>query len=132
MFPVLDAPWLPIFVAVIFLLHPWLGWLAIAGSIALLALAVINELATARAFRMSGAASLHSLDQADAAVRNADVVQAMGMAPALLRRWDRQNGAMLALLDIANGRGGAIKSVSRCRSRSPSSASAPGWCWPSR
>jgi PrtD family type I secretion system ABC transporter len=112
-FPVLDAPWLPIFVAVIFLLHPWLGWLAIGGSVVLLALAVINELATARAFRMSGAASVHSLEQAEAAVRNADVVQAMGMAPALLNRWDRQNGAMLALLDIAHGRGGAIKSVSR-------------------
>ena len=112
-FPVLDAPWLPIFVAVIFLLHPWLGWLAIGGSVALLALAVINELATSRAFRMSGAASLHSLEQAEAAVRNADVVQAMGMAPELLRRWDRQNGAMLALLDVAHGRGGAIKSVSR-------------------
>ncbi len=112
-FPVLDAPWLPIFVVVIFLLHPWLGWLAIGGSVALLGLAVINELATARAFRMSGAASLQSLEQAEAAVRNADVVQAMGMAPELLRRWDRQNGAMLALLEVAHGRGGAIKSISR-------------------
>jgi PrtD family type I secretion system ABC transporter len=112
-FPLLDAPWLPIFVVVIFLLHPWLGWLAIGGSLVLLALAVVTELATARPYRMSNAASVHALDQADAAVRNADVVQAMGMAPALLGRWERQNGAMLALLDIAHGRGGAIKSVSR-------------------
>jgi len=112
-FPVLDAPWLPIFVIVIFLLHPWLGWLAIGGSVVLLALAMINELATSRAFRMSGAASLQSLEQAEAAVRNADVVQAMGMAPELLRRWHRQNGAMLALLEVAHGRGAAIKSISR-------------------
>ncbi len=111
--PLLDAPWLPIFVAVIFLLHPLLGWLAVAGAVLLLGLAVVNELATARPFRASGAAALRSLDQAEAATRNADVVQAMGMAGELVRRWDRHNDAMLAALEVAHGRGGAIKSLSR-------------------
>ncbi len=112
-FPILDAPWLPIFTIVIFMLHPWLGWLSIIGAVLLLGLAVANEFATSRPLRMSGAASTHSLEQAEAAVRNADVVQAMGMTPNLLRRWDHQNARMLALLDIAHGRGGAIKSLSR-------------------
>jgi PrtD family type I secretion system ABC transporter len=112
-FPLLDAPWLPIFVAVIFLLHPWLGWLALGGAAALLVLAVINEMATGAPIRASGAAAHHALDQAETAVRNADVVQAMGMAGALVRRWNSANGAMLDTLEAAHGRGGAIKSISR-------------------
>ena len=111
--PVLDAPWLPIFVAVIFMLHPWLGWLAVGGALSLLALALLNEFLTSRPMRMSNAASVYSLEQAEAAVRNADVVQAMGMAPNLLHRWNQQNGRMLALLQTANSRGAAVKSVSR-------------------
>ncbi len=112
-FPILDAPWLPIFIIMIFLLHPWLGWLAVIGAVLLLGLALLNELLTMRPLRMSNAASLHALEQAEAAVRNVDVVQAMGMAPNLLRRWNLHNGAMLSALQIANDRGGAIKSVSR-------------------
>ena len=112
-FPILDAPWLPIFVVVIFMLHPVLGWLTIGGTVALLVLAIINEFATSRPLRMSNAAAQHSLGQAEAAVRNADVVQAMGMAPNLLRRWNQQNGTTLSLLESAHARGGVIKSLSR-------------------
>ena len=46
MVPLLDAPWTPLFLAVIFLLHPLLGWLALAGALFLLATAISNHLAT--------------------------------------------------------------------------------------
>ena len=46
MFPIMDAPWSPLFIGAMFLLHPLLGWLAVGGAVILIALAVANELVT--------------------------------------------------------------------------------------
>ncbi|MBI4183885.1 MAG: type I secretion system permease/ATPase [Proteobacteria bacterium] len=111
--PLLDAPWTPIFIAVIFLLHPSLGWMSLVGGVVLFALAVANEAATRRLVKDSGAVAVRSLKQAEAAVRNADVVEAMGMMPNLLRRWQAQNAESLALQARAGGRSGGISALSK-------------------
>ena len=82
-FPVMDAPWTPIFLGVIFMLHPLLGWLSLAGASVLFALALTNELATRNLLAASSVASFKVLNRAEAAVRNADVIEAMGMMPQL-------------------------------------------------
>ena len=112
-FPIMDAPWTPIFVAVIFLLHPMLGWLSLGGAIVLFALALTNELATRNLLMSSGGAGMKALNHAQAAVRNADVVEAMGMMPALVRRWQNQNAEAIALQARASGRAGAITAISK-------------------
>ena len=112
-FPFLDAPWTPIFIAVIFLFHPLLGWLSIAGATLLFALALLNELATRNLLMLSGGASIKSLREAEAAVRNADVIEAMGMMPNVVRRWSRDNTTMLALQARASERSGGITAASR-------------------
>ena len=112
-FPFLDAPWTPIFIAVIFLFHPLLGWLSVAGATLLFALALLNELATRKLLMMSGGASIKSLRFAESAVRNADVIEAMGMMPNVVRRWHRENAWMLDLQARASGRSGGITAVSR-------------------
>ena len=82
-----DAPWLPIYLAVTFLIHPVLGWFGVVSAILLLALAWTNEQATgslqAEAGRMGNAAT----HMADASARNAEVVDALGMLGALRERW---------------------------------------------
>ncbi len=113
LFPILDAPWTPIFVAVIFVMHPLLGWIALGGALVLFGLALANELATGRLLQVSGGASIRALRQAEAAVRNADVVEAMGMTPNLVRRWRRQNAEALALLARASNRSGWITASSK-------------------
>jgi len=111
--PILDAPWTPIFLAVIFLMHPLLGWIALAGAIVLLAIALANELWTRRPLERSSAASTRALQSAQAAVRNADVVQAMGMTPALISRWHRQNADTLALGSQAGHRNATLTGAAR-------------------
>ena len=112
-FPFLDAPWTPVFIAVIFLFHPLLGWLSIAGATLLFSLALINEMITRTLLMESGGASIKSLRLAEAAVRNADVIEAMGMMPNLVRRWRLENDEMLDLQSRASGRSGAITAISR-------------------
>ena len=113
MFPILDAPWAPIFLAVIFALHPLIGFLSLFGALALFALALANELVTRDALkRANGAANMAMID-AEAAVRNADVVEGMGMMPNMITRWHRKNAEVIALQGIASRKGGTISATSK-------------------
>ena len=113
MMAIMDVPWTPIFIGVIFLLHPILGWLALSGALLLFAIAVGNELATRQPLQASTMASFAALQQAEAAVRNADVVEAMGMMGHLIQRWHRKNDATLDHLARASLRGGRISAVTK-------------------
>ncbi len=107
-FPILDAPWAPIFIAVIFLMHPAMGVFSLLGAIALFALALWNETATRDRLNKAGQAQNRALHQAELAVRNADVIEAMGMLPNLVQRWYRQNRVALDLQAEASVVGGRI------------------------
>lgn len=88
--PLFDAPWTPFFILFIFLLHPWLGVLAVLSAFALVVVAVLNDRtsrpATAAGNQIQQMATIH----ADEAVRNAEVVQAMGMRDRVVERWTAQ------------------------------------------
>ena len=113
MFPLLDAPWTPIFVVVIFLLHPALGWIALGGAALLLTLAAANDLASRKALGRANFAAQAAFRDADAALRNADVVAAMGMRSNLVARWFAKNAEVLRLYALAGNRTGAITAVSK-------------------
>ena len=113
LFPILDAPWTPIFIAVIFLLHPLVGWITVAGAAALLALAAANEFLTRPLLDGAGEAWSAAHDDAAALVRNADVIEAMGMRAATVRRWRRRHAGVLRLHGRAGVRGGAIGAAAR-------------------
>ena len=85
-FPIMDAPWTPVFVAVIWLLHPWLGMLAVISAVVLFSLALTNELVTRAPLADASRAGLAAQRGYETALRNAEVVQAMGMLPAVLER----------------------------------------------
>ncbi|MEW5728818.1 MAG: type I secretion system permease/ATPase [Pseudomonadota bacterium] len=87
MFHLFDAPWVPLYLAVIFLLHPSLGWLATAGAVVLFAIAVASEFATRASLRTGGRRLAAQQQRADDFVRRAEVIEAMGMLPALKAIW---------------------------------------------
>ncbi len=91
----LDAPWLPLFVLLIFLFHPVLGAVALAGAVLMLLLAFLNERLTRRRLDDAQVQTRRAGRFIDAAVRNAEVAAALGMLPALTRRWGRLNDAAL-------------------------------------
>jgi ABC-type protease/lipase transport system fused ATPase/permease subunit len=96
-FPLLDAPWVPLFLGVMFLLHPVVGWIATAGTVILFGMALLNEYATRPLLDRASGASNQSIHRAEAAVRNADVIEAMGMAPNLVGRWNTDNEEAIRL-----------------------------------
>jgi PrtD family type I secretion system ABC transporter len=111
--PFFDAPWAPLFIAVIFLLHPVLGFIALASGIVLLCFAVVNDMVSRRA--LAGISGNHIANGifAATALRNADVVHAMGMQPAVVALHDRRQNAINAASQVGAERTAVIAGVSK-------------------
>jgi len=103
-----DAPWLPIFLLVIFLFHPVLGPVAVVGAVGMVSLAILNERFTRAPLARSQAEARRAGRFIDANVRNAEVVSALGMLPAVTQRWAGLNDAALAEQMRASHIGGAF------------------------
>lgn len=82
-----DVPWIPVFGILLFLIDPWIGLATLIGGIMLLLLAFAQDRATRDMLKTSNDANLQSYAFTDAALRNAEVVRAMGMLPAIGRLW---------------------------------------------
>ncbi|OSQ40332.1 type I secretion protein [Thalassospira mesophila] len=90
-----DLPWMPLFLGIVFLLHPWLGMLAFTGGLVLVILTLISEMLSRRhVSRMNGQA-VRRTALLDAGRRNAEVLRAMGMVPAFAGRWAMINDRYL-------------------------------------
>jgi ATP-binding cassette, subfamily C, bacterial len=108
-----DAPWAPIYIAVIALLHPALGLLAFGCALILLALALVNERLVAAILVKAGAAGSRSYAFAETSLRNSHVIEAMGMLGGLIARWRRDRNSMLIAQAKASDRSAALSSVIR-------------------
>jgi PrtD family type I secretion system ABC transporter len=114
--PLLDAPWSPIFVIALFALHPWLGIVGLGGGVALFGLAILNEFATKRPLQLANTATMRTRQRAEAALRNAEVIRAMGMSDGVVRMWRRDMAETNEASREAGSRGSMILGASRfCR-----------------
>jgi ATP-binding cassette subfamily C exporter for protease/lipase/ATP-binding cassette subfamily C protein EexD len=105
-----DAPWAPLYIGMIWLFHPALGWGA-AGSVALmLALAWLNDRLSRRALAGLQADGRRAGQYVDSSLRNAEVLQALGMTAALLARW-RALQDQVAGMHLAAARAGMLFSA---------------------
>jgi PrtD family type I secretion system ABC transporter len=110
---VLDAPWSPIFLLVIFLIDWRLGLVAFVGAVLLLALAALNEYVTRPAMKEANLAGQRSYAATDSGLRNAEVIHAMGMLPGLAKRWNGDRLTMLQAQENASERGGTVSATIR-------------------
>ena len=108
-----DVPWVPIFLAVIFLLNPVLGWIALVGAALLFLLTLANEWATGTLLRQASTGAMASQRRAESIVRNAEVIDSMGMGPAVLQRWREGLSASLPQQDRAADRAALMLSMTR-------------------
>ena len=87
LFAFLDAPWAPIYVAVVFMLHPLLGWLSIVFSLLLVAMAYASHRWTFDSMDKAQEAGTQVNMYVHSKLRNSEVIEAMGMLDGLRRRW---------------------------------------------
>lgn len=108
-----DAPWLPIFLAFVYLIHPWLGVLSTIGAVILFCLALATELATRKTLGEASGESIVSSRFVDHGLRNADAIEAMGMVPAIMQRWKLRRKRMIQLQAQASDRATTIAAISK-------------------
>lgn len=113
LFAFFDAPWFPVYLLVIFLFHPWLGALALAGAVLLTLLAWLNQRLTSAPLAEAGRISIRASQQASANLRNAEVIEAMGMLANLRQRWLDQHQAFLYQQNLASEKSASISAWSK-------------------
>jgi ATP-binding cassette subfamily C protein len=106
-----DAPWTPLYIVVCFLIHPWIGALALLGGIVLVGVAFANQAVMHKALKTNDQATgaMYSLHLADSA--QGDTARALGMQSALVRRQLQTRETMSRALDVS-GRSNALYSAS--------------------
>ena len=113
LFAFFDAPWLPIYTAVMFLFHPWFGWMTVGSAVVLIALAFLNQHFTGKALTEANQQSVIANLQTTKNLRNAEVIESMGMLETLMARWNVRQRRVLALQSDASDKGGIVSSISR-------------------
>lgn len=113
LFAFFDAPWLPIYLAVMFLFHPWYGWFGTFSALLLVVLAYANERLTHQPLQLANQENLAATNFTSKSLRNAEVVASMGMLPQLRQRWEGINHRALILQSLASDRAGALTALSR-------------------
>jgi ATP-binding cassette subfamily C protein len=108
-----DAPWVPLFLALCFAFHPWLGLVATIGALIIFALALANEFTTRGALQDAGKASQGASHFVNTTMQNAEVIRALGMEKQLTKRWLKQHDDMLLHQAKASDRAGIIMSSSK-------------------
>ena len=108
-----DAPWLPVYLLVVFLLNPWLGLFGFLSAVVLMALAWYNEQATGELHTLSSKLGAGASQYADASARNVEVIDALGMIGAMRQRWLSRQNEYLGALGEANDRAARIGGVVR-------------------
>lgn len=109
----IDAPMVPLFLGVVYLIHPWLGHTMLIGLIVMLGLAWITDVSHRLLARQAGEAALQAQRQAEAYVQGAEVATAMGMVPQIERHWRRSQNEALALGSAAVDRGALLAAAGR-------------------
>ena len=110
-----DLPWIPVYLVLIFLLHPLMGWFSVAGALLLIGITYMTELlSTGPTMKASKSGSVRSA-MAGAAGRNAEVVRAMGFGGNVQKRWVKINnqhlGDQIQASDAVAGMGVISKTI---------------------
>lgn len=113
LFGFFDAPWIPFYLAVLFLMHPLMGWTAVGGALILIALAIANELTTSKPLAMANSQAAASNNYLQGNLRNAEALDSMGMLENVHQRWLTRHVEMLKLQSLASDRAGLLINASK-------------------
>ena len=109
----MDVPWSLIFLLVIYLVNPLLGFIGALGIVMLTTGALVNEFATRKALMRANERSVEAIAGADALGRAGEAIQAMGMASNAIARWQEDTARGLTLQDTAQQRSAIITGITR-------------------
>ncbi len=113
LFAFFDAPWIPIYIAVLFIFHPTFGYFAIFASIVLIIFTIINEYSTKKKLKEANVLSRSSSVFVDSNLRNSEVINAMGMKSSIRGNWQKKYYGFLNAQNDASNKAGIWANISK-------------------
>lgn len=113
LFAFFDAPWLPIYLAVMFAFHPWYGWVGVFSAAILGLMAVANEKLTSKHLQEANKESAAANSAVSRTLSNAEVIESMGMLDSVRDRWQKKQNSVVARQALASDRASVITSISK-------------------
>ncbi|MHA4867737.1 type I secretion system permease/ATPase [Duganella sp. PWIR1] len=113
LFAFFDAPWFPFYLIVIFIFEPSLGLFALCGTAVLVILAVVNERVTRDPLKEANSMAIVSSQLATNNLRNAEVIESMGMLPNIMERWFKLHSRFLSLQASASDKAGVVSALTK-------------------
>jgi ATP-binding cassette, subfamily C, bacterial EexD len=112
-FAFFDAPWFPIYLAVMFMFHAWFGIVAILAGIVMVVLAFLNERATSARLKEANTQANAANSRMIGSLRNAEVIEAMGMTGAIRAQQQELSDKVLLLQTEASKTAGGLAAMSK-------------------
>lgn len=113
LFAFFDAPWFPIYLIVIFAFEPSLGIFALCGTVILVLCAYVNERVSHKPLAEANGMAIAAGTLATNNLRNAEVIESMGMLPNLMGRWLKLHSRFLHLQAEASEKAGIVGAVTK-------------------
>lgn len=113
LFAFFDAPWIPIYIGIMFLFHPWLGWFSIFAALVAFSLTLINEKRTKKGLEESNKYFQQSQGFIQASLRNSEIIEAMGMHSNVRNRWHQRYLSFLNEQSHASDEAGLWSNLSK-------------------
>ncbi|MBF8246538.1 MAG: type I secretion system permease/ATPase [Rickettsia sp.] len=108
-----DAPWSILYIAVVFFINKYLGYLCVSGAVIIVLFGLFNAVATNKTLGEATEYSIKGMYHADIASRNAETVESMGMIKNISKHWAKFNKGALQKQSIASYRNGVLSNFSR-------------------
>ena len=113
LFAFFDAPWMPIYLGILFLFHPWYGWFSVLTAILLCIVAAFTERSTSKILTEANNVAMATRGLLAKNLRNAEVIESMGMLGNIRQRWLTGAVNVLDLQAVASSRAGLLTSLSK-------------------
>jgi PrtD family type I secretion system ABC transporter len=110
---IVDLPWAPVFLTICFLIHPWLGVVAMAGAIVLFTMTLLTERASSAPARATAQDAGRRSIVVETQRRSCETIVAMGMTGALAQRWEGLNNRYIAAVGRLSDVAGSFGSISK-------------------
>jgi PrtD family type I secretion system ABC transporter len=112
-FSLFDLPWTPIYLAVIYMMHPVLGLTATAGAVALFLLGLLQDLLTRKRYDQAQAIGRESQQYINSSLRHAEVARSMSMIGGIMEHWKGLNDQIMLLQTRANRHAGMLQAITK-------------------
>lgn len=126
---VMDVPLAMLYTLIVFAINPYLGWLSVVGAVVQVILAYFTERSTVTPLMDANRAAISAQNYANGTLRNAQVIEAMGMGRSIHNRWLKRQQEFLGLQANASDNAGYYASLSKLVQNVQSSILLGGGCW---